>query len=163
MDLLDETPREGGCQCGAVRFAARGILDNPHVCHCRMCQRATGNFFAPLVGVPNDRLDWTGTAPAVFESSEGHDRGFCAACGTPLFYRRSDGRHTSLMIGCFDDPASIPLLYEFGMESRRAQLDVLGTVEAWTTEALMPEEAARIRATNRQYRTDGTGGPEGGA
>ena len=155
MDLLDETPREGGCQCGAVRFAARGILDNPHVCHCRMCQRATGNFFAPLVGVPNDRLDWTGTAPAVFESSEGHDRGFCAACGTPLFYRRSDGRHTSLMIGCFDDPASIPLLYEFGMESRRAQLDVLGTVEAWTTEALMPEEAARIRATNRQFRPDG--------
>ena len=106
MDLLDETPREGGCQCGAVRFAARGILDNPHVCHCRMCQRATGNFFAPLVGVPNDRLDWTGTAPAVFESSEGHDRGFCAACGTPLFYRRSDGRHTSLMIGCFDDPGA---------------------------------------------------------
>ena len=153
MELLDETTRSGGCQCGAVRFAAAGILDNPHVCHCRMCQRATGNFFAPLVGVPNDRLDWSGAAPGVFESSEGHERGFCPACGTPLFYRRTGGAHTSLMIGAFDDPTGIPLLYEFGIESRRAQLDALGAVEAYTTEGLMPEEAVRIRATNRQYRS----------
>lgn len=83
MKILDETPRAGGCQCGNVRFRAGAILDNPHVCHCRMCQRATGNFFAPLVGVPHDRLDWTGAAPSVFESSEGHERGSAATAARP--------------------------------------------------------------------------------
>lgn len=154
MKLLDETARTGGCQCGAVRFRAGAILDNPHVCHCRMCQRATGNFFAPLVGVPQDRLVWTAEAPSVFESSEGHERGFCSACGTPLFYRRTGGSYTSIMIGAFDDPAGIPMFYEFGIESRAGQLDALGHVEAYTTEALIPEEAARIRATNRQYQPE---------
>lgn len=56
------------------------------------------------------------------------------------------------MIAAFDDPSGIPLLYEFGIESRAGQLDALGHLEAYTTEALIPEEAARIRATNRQYR-----------
>ena len=30
----------GGCQCGAVRYRATAMLDNAHVCHCRMCQKA---------------------------------------------------------------------------------------------------------------------------
>lgn len=158
MEILDDTPRTGGCQCGAVRFAAGAILDNPHLCHCRMCQRATGNFFAPLVGVPNERLVWTGAAPSVFESSEGYERGFCRDCGTPLFYRRVGAAHTSLMIAAFDDPSGIPLLYEFGIESRAHQLDALGRVEAHTTEESMPDEVGRIRATNRQFQP-----PEGGA
>ena len=42
----------GGCQCGAVRFRAEALSDNPHVCHCRMCQKAAGNLFGARVGVP---------------------------------------------------------------------------------------------------------------
>lgn len=152
MDILDQKTRTGGCQCGAVRFEARAILDNPHVCHCRMCQRATGNFFAPLVGVPNDQITWTGV-PAVFESSEGVERGFCHDCGTPLFYRHRGGKHVSIMIGSFDDPASVPLFYEFGMESRQPQLDQLGEVEHYTSDDLIGAEALdRILETSRQFR-----------
>lgn len=33
----------GGCQCGAVRYVMRvERVEKPHVCHCRMCQKATG-------------------------------------------------------------------------------------------------------------------------
>jgi hypothetical protein len=39
----------GGCQCGAVRYHATERLDNAHICHCRMCQKAFGGFFGPLV------------------------------------------------------------------------------------------------------------------
>ncbi len=41
----------GGCQCGAVRYALLSPPTNPHICHCRMCQKAFGSFFAPLAGV----------------------------------------------------------------------------------------------------------------
>ena len=32
----------GGCQCGRVRYAAEIDSDEAYLCHCRMCQRATG-------------------------------------------------------------------------------------------------------------------------
>ena len=38
----------GGCQCGAVRYALHEQPTGPSICHCRMCQKAFGSFFAPL-------------------------------------------------------------------------------------------------------------------
>ena len=47
---LDNRPiYTGGCQCGAVRFRVEGALGDASVCHCRMCQKAFGNFYAALV------------------------------------------------------------------------------------------------------------------
>ena len=50
----------GGCQCGAVRFEARR-LGRSSICHCRMCQKATGGFFGPYVDVHD--FAWTKGAP----------------------------------------------------------------------------------------------------
>ena len=58
----------GGCQCGAVRFRAGRLTDNAHICHCRMCQKAVGNFFAALVGAPKEAVTWTRGKPSVFRS-----------------------------------------------------------------------------------------------
>ena len=38
----------GGCQCGAVRYRTES-LGRPSICHCRMCQKAFGAFYGPLV------------------------------------------------------------------------------------------------------------------
>ena len=73
----------GGCQCGAVRFRATGPF-KVSLCHCRMCQKAFGNYFAPLVTAK--AVEWTRGTPALFRSSNMARRGFCSACGTPLFY-----------------------------------------------------------------------------
>ena len=32
----------GGCQCGRIRYAVEVYDDEAYLCHCRMCQRATG-------------------------------------------------------------------------------------------------------------------------
>jgi hypothetical protein len=140
----------GGCQCGAVRFhAARRVL-KAHVCHCRMCQKAVGNLFATLVPVASADLRWTRGAPAEFFSSDHVTRGFCAACGTPLYYGYDGGY--SLTIGAFDTPKRIKLRHESGMEGRLPQVDQLGHIpDIGATEDDMGDEAVRIAASNRQH------------
>src|SRR5215212_8313948 len=98
----DEHAREltGGCQCGAVRFRV-GRLGRSAICHCRMCQKAFGSFFGPLVTVFD--VEWTRGAPKYFRSSQRLQRGFCGDCGTPLGALDSDGS-VELAVGAFDDP-----------------------------------------------------------
>jgi hypothetical protein len=52
-DLLPHI-HTGGCQCGAVRYRIEGELEYPHLCHCRMCQKAAGNYFMPLGFAPGE-------------------------------------------------------------------------------------------------------------
>jgi hypothetical protein len=143
----------GGCQCGAVRFHARAVRENPHVCYCRMCQKATGNLFAALVGVGHENLSWTRGTPAVFLSSEHVERGFCRDCGTSLFYRNVHGAHVSMSIGAFDEPHRIPLLYQMGLEGKHPSLMDLGAVEEVGTTESNDDAAvlAAIRQTNHQH------------
>ena len=68
----------GGCQCGAIRFRVEGKLDDASVCHCRMCQKAFGGFYAPLVSLRHAKLTWTRGSPKMFQSSNFVSRGFCA-------------------------------------------------------------------------------------
>ena len=80
----------GQCLCGAVQFtgtpvAHRGVS----VCHCGQCRRWGGGGpvmavrFAGGVDVTaGDTLTW-------FASSADGERGFCARCGSSLFWRVS--------------------------------------------------------------------------
>ena len=114
----------GGCQCGAVRFSCER-LGRASICHCRMCQKAFGAFFGPLVSAHG--LVWTRGEPKRFQSSSKVHRGFCGNCGTPLTYE-VDGRDDDgieIAIGAFDDPAAIPPVIQFGIESRLPWFDKL--------------------------------------
>ena len=113
----------GGCQCGAVRFRLEGTPGEPSICHCRMCQKAFGAFYAPLVGVGKAKFGWTRGAPKMFRSSNHVLRGFCGNCGTPLCYDGSDG--TGLAIGAFDEPARLPPVVQFGVEAKIGYVDHL--------------------------------------
>jgi hypothetical protein len=93
----------GGCQCGAVRFRA-SRFGRPSICHCRMCQKAFGSFFGPLVTTHD--LVWTRGAPRHFASSNNAKRGFCGDCGTPLTYEYF-GAPVEVAIGAFDDPSVV--------------------------------------------------------
>lgn len=141
----------GGCQCGAVRYRASAMLDNAHLCHCRMCQKAVGNIFAALVAAPNDALEWTRGEPGTFRSSAHVDRGFCAGCGTPLYYRDLESERTNLTIGSLDDPKAFPPKRQMGSEGRVPWFaDLPSLDDAGATEAQDPQWAAAIAASNRQ-------------
>lgn len=113
----------GGCQCGAVRFRMEGQPKDVSVCHCRMCQKAFGAYYAPLVAVGEAQVTWTRGQPKRFASSNFVKRGFCGDCGTPLTYEAPDG--LSLAAGAFDDPSRLPPTIQFGVECKLAFVDAI--------------------------------------
>jgi hypothetical protein len=145
-------PASGGCQCGAVRYHATAFLDSSHICHCRMCQKAVGNFFAALIGIPREAFQWTRGAPALFKSSDPVIRGFCGACGTPLLYDYTTSQHLNVTTGSLDDPAAFPPQVQCGREARMPWFsDICVLADEGTTEETMTEQAQGIKASNRQH------------
>ncbi|PCD03432.1 aldehyde-activating protein [Sphingomonas spermidinifaciens] len=149
-------PASGGCQCGAVRYRITAVnAGSPHICHCRMCQRAVGGPFAALFGVPDEAIEWTHGAPAVWRSSAAATRGFCANCGTPLFYHGDDSGRFNLTIASLDDPEVFAPETQMGVEGKLAWFDALPSLPSrGETGSEDAEWAERIAASNRQYQPD---------
>ncbi len=105
----------GGCQCGAIRFRCED-LGRASICHCRMCQKAFGGHYGPLVTAKG--LVWTRGEPKRFRSSNKIARGFCPDCGTPLTYEPDGFPVVEVALGAFDRPADIRPAIQVGIESR---------------------------------------------
>jgi hypothetical protein len=116
----------GGCQCGAVRFRVSGEIGEASICHCRMCQKASGAHALALVGVKEATLEWTRGALTWFQSSNAARRGFCAGCGTPLAYDAPDG--LALSVVAFDEPNLIMPAVAYGVEGKRVWADGLANL-----------------------------------
>ncbi len=142
----------GGCQCGAVRYALHAEPGDPHICHCRMCQKAFGSFFAPLTGVPLDKFEITRGSVAIFMSSDQTERGFCRDCGTPLTFHYVDRTEIAVSIGSLDQPAKIRPGRQYGIESRMPWFATLASLPGQTcTEDDIPALADAIAASNHQH------------
>lgn len=122
----------GGCQCGAIRFRVEGDLKDSSICHCRMCQKAFGAYYAPLVSVRGADFQWTRGALKHFQSSNMVKRGFCDQCGTPLTYEAPDGM--ALSAGAFDDPSALPPTFQFGLEGKIAFVDHFAALPGMNTD-----------------------------
>lgn len=135
--MLDEPEYSGGCQCGAIRFQVRGALTDSSICHCRMCQKAFGAYYAPLVSVRAVQFSWTRGQPRHYASSNVVQRGFCADCGTPLTYEAPDGM--AIAAGAFDQPERLPPTVQYGVDRR---LPFAGTLAALPERGSEQEDAA---------------------
>lgn len=123
--------KTGGCQCGKVRYRVETAQAQAYLCHCRMCQKATGGFAAAFVQVPADALAWD-SEPDWYESSPIARRPFCARCGTPLGFHFADGKgQPDVTFGSLDDPAEFKSLAHAGVESLH---------EAWIDTSQLPRQ-----------------------
>jgi hypothetical protein len=149
---MPEPVLTGGCQCGAVRYALHEWPTRPSICHCRMCQKAFGSFFAPLTGVPRDKFELTRGVLATFMSSDQAERGFCRDCGTPLTFRYVDRVRIAVSIGSLDEPAKVKPEKQDGIEGRMPWFAELSALPGdLTTEEDEPETAAAIARSNHQH------------
>jgi hypothetical protein len=150
--MADETQTglTGGCQCGAVRYRLEAKPKATSICHCRMCQKASGGPFTAFGGLRLGRLVWTRGAPKVFASSDIAERGFCAQCGTPLTYRGLGSDYISVTLGSLDDPDAVEPAVQLGVESRLHWLErALGAPEMRTEQWLAQEKIAAVH--NHQH------------
>jgi len=123
----------GGCQCGAIRFALSAPPVKISICHCRMCQKASGAPFASFAEIERSDFAWTRGKPAAFRSSSIAERDFCANCGTPLSFRCIDGSRIEIMTGAFDRPDRVIPTQQFGSESRLGWVVGIANLPSQTT------------------------------
>ena len=100
-------PIEGGCHCGALRFAVHGQVIRTVVCHCRSCQRSLGAAFAVFANVAVSDLRYVRGTPALYRSSAAVQREFCGACGTQLVFRRDGAARIGVNAATLDDPSHV--------------------------------------------------------
>ena len=100
----------GGCLCGAVSYEVRGPLRDVFICHCRECRRWHGHVGAftaadrdDLVLTSADELRWIDSP----DSDAGARRGFCAECGSSLFWDAPDRPTVSIAAGTLDGPTGL--------------------------------------------------------
>ncbi|WP_292879953.1 GFA family protein [Nisaea sp.] len=99
--------REGECLCGAVRFEVAGDLGEVVACHCSMCRKQTGHFWAST-DVRKDALTITESRGLKwFRSSPGIRRGFCGECGSTIFFDRDEGLSISISGGVLEGATGV--------------------------------------------------------
>ena len=125
----------GGCMCGKVRYSVQIENDEAYLCHCRMCQKASGNVSLAMVNVAHADVSWN-EEPDWYQSSPIAERPFCATCGTSLGFRFLEGsENMDLTVAAFDDPSVFKPDSHFGAESiQRAWLNTEGLPEHKTSD-----------------------------
>jgi hypothetical protein len=148
-----DKPLTGGCQCGAIRYEWRGKMAHASVCHCRMCQKASGQPFMGFAGGKQEHLRWTRGAPSIFRSSDMVERGFCKECGTPLTYAFDGTGMISVTINSLDDPEAAPPTKQFGIESKVSWADSIHTLPGETTDSWL--KAGTLKSRQHPDKTGG--------
>jgi hypothetical protein len=96
---------DGGCQCGAVRYRARGVdVDNAIACNCSRC----GRLGLALSFVPADAFELMSGEDSLAEyqfNKHVIHHLFCKVCGVQSFSHgeRSDGaKMAAINVRCLD-------------------------------------------------------------
>jgi hypothetical protein len=103
--MSDEQSR-GRCLCGGVTFTVTGALRDVVNCHCHRCRRWTGHHMAATAAAV-DQLQVDGEV-SWYRPDEHAAYGFCAACGSSLFWRATaEPSRWSICAGTLDPPTRL--------------------------------------------------------
>ena len=118
---------EGGCACGAVRYALSSEPVDCGWCHCRICQRVSGAPAMVFATVPIGHYRFISGDSEVgqFRSSSFGCRQYCKGCGTPLTMQVDHQPDTiDLAVTTLDDPERVVPGFHIFHESRIGRFDV---------------------------------------
>jgi hypothetical protein len=100
---------QGGCLCGAVRYALSEKPTSSMICHCRTCRGITGAPVVAWISVDSRAFEIVKGKAKPYVSSENVLRQFCGRCGTQITYARTDeAASTDVTTASLDDPNAFP-------------------------------------------------------
>ncbi len=102
--------RDGGCQCGNVRYRIQGKPLDLVVCHCTECQRQSASAFGMSLAILAPAFRLLSGALNSFEvkcdSGRTKTCSFCGNCGTRIAHQ-TDTRALSVKAGTLDDTSRL--------------------------------------------------------
>jgi hypothetical protein len=105
------TTFEGGCLCGAVRYASTSEPQFTGHCHCIDCRKSSGSGHCTHIVVPRSAFSVSGEArfyERAADSGNMISRGFCPNCGSALYSLNSAMPQTVFIrASSLDDPEVI--------------------------------------------------------
>jgi hypothetical protein len=113
--------------CGAVQFEVDGALPAPDACHCTVCRKWTGHYYAGT-DVLRSALTISGAENVKwFQSSPKIRRGFCGTCGSSLFFDpidRATHKWIGLSMGAFESPTNTELAVHIFVANKGDYYDI---------------------------------------
>ena len=115
--------REGGCLCGAVRYAVDWPPLDQVTCSCRNCQKQAGSALSVVLVFRRDAVRVTGELATYDDrgaSGQVVHRRFCPRCGSPLLTDTAQARQAGWLFvkgGTLDDPGDLAPTRHFWTES----------------------------------------------
>lgn len=97
---MADREKHGSCLCGAVTLTLHLTAATLSACHCATCRKWGGG---PLLAAEGTAAQFSGEQHLrVYASSQWAERGFCAECGSHLFYRLKRGGLYAVPVGILD-------------------------------------------------------------
>ena len=138
----------GGCLCGVVRFTAAPRNRDVGACHCGMCRRWSAGPFL-VVDCGDSFAAENSALLGTYRSSEWAERGFCATCGTALFYRLIDQNLYFVSAEAFDDRDGYVFASQIFIDEKPAYYDFANHTHNMTGAevfaAFAPPDAAQAK------------------
>lgn len=128
--MAETTALKGQCMCGAVKFSA--TVDEPRVsaCHCEMCRRWSSG---PYLAVKCSAVAFEGDDTIRrIRSSDWAERGFCAECGSNLFYQLIGSDEHYVSAGLFEDQSLFRMSLQVFTDSRPPYYEFAGETKMMT-------------------------------
>ncbi|PCJ95788.1 MAG: aldehyde-activating protein [Hyphomicrobiales bacterium] len=124
---MSNTPPEtlnAKCACGAVTATLRGPFRQPIACHCESCRRQSGHFTA-ATSVPRENFELGNSDKLIWWRATDHaERGFCADCGSLMFWKMDGVERVSIFMGCIDTPTGLQMEKHIYTEEKSDYYDI---------------------------------------
>ncbi len=123
----------GTCLCSAVTLHVDHDRPTMGVCHCSICRKWGGGPYMSVECHRAPRIDGAEHVK-VYASSEWAERGFCAVCGSHLFYRLKDREFYAVSAGLFREGGDWPFALQVFVDQKPQNYEFANATKQMTGE-----------------------------
>lgn len=115
-------PRDGGCNCGRIRYRLLAEPLTCYICHCHLCQKRTGSAFSLSAVIRAEGgVELLQGTPVVAErvtpSGAVNRNVVCPDCHSRIWTQRVGAPTLNLRAGTLDDPGDLRPVAQFWVSS----------------------------------------------